>query len=195
MWSAYEEADLFLITTNSFLRKDGCLVMGAGIAKEARERYPGIDERLGRFVKMMCGHKGIYNTLISPNWPRAKLGIFQVKRDYAEPADLVQIGRSLRALKLRMVQYFQETGCSMDVHMNFPGIGCGGLEPDHVRPLLESLPHHVHIWRREEERPDGHEEAVRSEGDLSDHADWLQAEVERLRRLRMLQRRSGAITQ
>lgn len=39
MWTAFEQADLFLITTNSFLRKsDASLVMGAGIAWEAREQ-------------------------------------------------------------------------------------------------------------------------------------------------------------
>jgi hypothetical protein len=41
MWSAYPQADLFLITTNSTLKNDGCLVMGKGIALEAAQRFPG----------------------------------------------------------------------------------------------------------------------------------------------------------
>ena len=33
MWSAYDGADLFLVTTNSVVTHDGKLVMGAGIAR------------------------------------------------------------------------------------------------------------------------------------------------------------------
>ncbi len=47
MWTAYEPADLFLITTNSTIRRDGALVMGRGIARQAKERFPDLDVTLG----------------------------------------------------------------------------------------------------------------------------------------------------
>lgn len=48
MWSAYDGADLFLVTTNGVVTRDGKLVMGAGIARQARDRFPGLDEALGK---------------------------------------------------------------------------------------------------------------------------------------------------
>lgn len=40
MWSVYDDADLFLITTNSTLKKNGALAMGRGIAQQARAASP-----------------------------------------------------------------------------------------------------------------------------------------------------------
>lgn len=78
MWSAYTAADLFLITTNSTLKKGNhALVMGRGIARQAKERFPGLDITLGRHIQVLCGNEGIYGLLVSPRWPAAKLGAFQ----------------------------------------------------------------------------------------------------------------------
>lgn len=54
MWTAYEPADLFLITTNSTIRPDGALVMGRGIARQARDRFPGLAEVLGQHILNIC---------------------------------------------------------------------------------------------------------------------------------------------
>lgn len=87
MWTAYTAVDLFLITTNSTLRQgDHALVMGRGIARQAKERFPGLDTALGRQIQALCGNQGIYGLLISLRWPAAKLGAFQVKRHYSQPA-------------------------------------------------------------------------------------------------------------
>ncbi|MFW6042645.1 MAG: hypothetical protein ACOC9C_03095, partial [Chloroflexota bacterium] len=86
MWTAYDDADLFLITTNSTLKKNGALVMGRGIAQQARNRFPGLDLALGREIARRCGNRGEYGLLVSPRWPAAKLGAFQVKTDYGRPA-------------------------------------------------------------------------------------------------------------
>ncbi len=74
MWSAYPEADLFLITTNSTLQPGNILVMGRGIAKQARERFPGLNKALGQQIAQTCGRSGQYGLLISPRWPRLKSG-------------------------------------------------------------------------------------------------------------------------
>ena len=47
-WSVFSEADLFLITANATLTLQGKLVMGAGIAKEARDRFLGLGQALGK---------------------------------------------------------------------------------------------------------------------------------------------------
>ena len=88
MWSVYSEADLFLITTNSTLQPGNILVMGRGIAKQAHERFPGLNKALGQQIAQTCGRNGQYGLLISPRWPQAKIGAFQTKTDARQPASL-----------------------------------------------------------------------------------------------------------
>ncbi len=156
MWSAWNQADLFLITTNSSTRTDGHLVMGAGIARQARDRFPGLDARLGRVIKDMStvsvqfAHRGrTYNSwvvpyylLVSPDWPRAKIGLFQVKGRFNAPADPGLIKHSTEML----CQWCNEHP-EAQVHLNFPGIGNGRLEPGDVLPLINELPDSVHVWQ------------------------------------------------
>jgi len=79
MWSAYDDADLFVLTTNATIKRNGALVMGRGIARQARNRFPGLDTALGQQILSVCGSQGEYGLLVSPRWSAAKLGMFQVK--------------------------------------------------------------------------------------------------------------------
>jgi hypothetical protein len=141
MWTAYEGADLFLITTNSTLRKDGVLVMGRGIARQAKERFPGLDVVLGAQIQTICGSQGIYGLLISPRWPKARLGAFQVKRHWRQSADLALIEKSTTAL-----MHWVTCHADRQVCLNFPGIGNGRLPRTAVLPILQHLPDNVIIW-------------------------------------------------
>jgi len=58
LWTAFAPTNLFLITTNSTIRKDGALIMGRGIAQQARDRFPGLDVVLGKQILSLCGQKG-----------------------------------------------------------------------------------------------------------------------------------------
>ena len=146
MWTAYETAGLFLVTTNSTLTADGRLVMGwiiiqLGMARQARERFPSLDAALGAQIQTICGSQGFYGLLISRRWPAAKLAAFQVKHHWQRPADLSLITRSVTALTW-WARYHGD--CA--IHLNFPGIGNGGLARTAVLPLLTSLPDNVTIW-------------------------------------------------
>ncbi len=157
MWSAWDRADLFLITTNSSTRLDGRLVMGAGIARQARDRFPGLDARLGQAIKdraaikVSFSHRGreydwwtlsSYHLLVSPDWPRNKLGLFQVKCRFSSPASLDLIERSVSALRRWCGEH-----PNAEVHLNYPGIGNGRLDPSDVRPLIDELPDSVRVWQ------------------------------------------------
>ena len=141
MWTAYTAADLFLVSTNSTIRQDGALVMGRGIARQAKERFPGLDVALGRRIQVRCGNQGIYGLLVSPRWPTAKLGAFQVKRHYSQPTSLELIRRSTAALCAWCADH--PGAC---VHLNFPGIGNGRLRREDVLPIIAQLPNQVAIW-------------------------------------------------
>jgi hypothetical protein len=70
MRTAYTASDLFLITTNSILKKSShALVMGRGITRQAWDRFPGLAEALGQQVLNTCGSLGKYGLLISSGWP------------------------------------------------------------------------------------------------------------------------------
>lgn len=138
MWSVFTEADLFLITTNATITVEGKLVMGAGIAKQARDRFPGLDAALGKAV-IARGTR--YGLLVSPDWPKAKLGAFQTKLHWKDPSQLSLIREAVARLTLWCKAHPTAT-----VHLNFPGIGYGNLPRTHVLKLLEPLPDTVTIW-------------------------------------------------
>jgi hypothetical protein len=151
MWSSYDEADLFLITTNATITTRGALVMGRGIAWQAKGRFPGLDAALGRQVQALCGNQGIYGLLVSPRWPAAKLGAFQVKQHYSQPASLELIRHSTAALCAWCAEH-----PDAQVALNFPGIGNGRLRRADVLPIVTQLPEQVTIW---EYPPPGKENA------------------------------------
>lgn len=144
MWSVYEDADLFLITTNSAVTKEGVLVMGRGIALQANQRFPGLARALGQQILKTCGSLGTYGVLISSRWPEAKLGAFQVKIDPKQSASLALIQKSTTALCAWCKEHPQAS-----VHLNFPGIGYGGLLREEVLPIVEQLPETVCVWEEE----------------------------------------------
>ena len=141
MWSAYDQAGLFLITTNSTITRNGRLVMGRGIARQARDRFHGLAAALGQQIQQQCGSLGTYGLLISPRWPSAKLGAFQVKYHFGETADLVLIQQSAAALHQWAIAH-----PDVAVHLNTPGIGNGRLLRTAVLPLVASLPSNITIW-------------------------------------------------
>ncbi|MFQ5418876.1 MAG: hypothetical protein ACE5EY_00795 [Anaerolineae bacterium] len=141
MWLAYDDADLFVITTNAAIKRNGALVMGRGIARQARNRFPGLDVALGQQILSVCGNQGQYGLLVSPRWPEARLGAFQVKQHYSQPASLELIRHSTAALCAWCIEH-----PTARVALNFPGIGNGRLRREDVLPIVAQLPDQVTIW-------------------------------------------------
>lgn len=141
---SFEQGDMWLaggthfVTTNSTLRGHR-LVMGAGAARQAAEQWPHLPDRFGAIVQYTCGHLGEYNVIYTPDLP---CGAFQTKYHWSKPADHALIERSVEALVKLAVQIPGE------IHLNFPGIGLGGLSIMAVAPLLKPLPVNVHIWQK-----------------------------------------------
>ena len=140
MWDAYPTADRFVITTNSFITPDGRLVMGRGIARAARDRFPGLDRRLATAIRERGGHLGTYYLAIDP---LTKIIAFQVKHHWNDPANTSLIQGSANALT-RLIN-----GHPLNIHLNFPGIGNGHLTRAAVLPYLYDLPPNVTIWEKD----------------------------------------------
>lgn len=146
IWRIVNETDVFIVTTNATLKKDYRLVMGRGLAKQIRDRIPGIDLELG--TRILLGRHYTtsqqfylvnYLFVLVPRTPA--VGAFQVKEHYESPAKLELITGATQVL-IDLALSFKDKRFDM----NFPGIGNGQLERDVVLPIIVNLPDNVHVW-------------------------------------------------
>lgn len=143
MWSVFNHTNVFMITTNPMKRKDGAVVMGRGIALEAKTKFPSLPFDFGNELSNLhpeidqayVGQIGVYDN--TPVW------FFMVKDHWTKPASLDIIKSSVFYLK----HGFEWGNTRID--LNFPGIGNGNLPRDLVLPLLTDLPDNIHIWEYE----------------------------------------------
>lgn len=153
------DADWLCLTTNGFVRRDGRGVMGAGCAREATGRLPGIDARLGQALIERGNHVHYLGRRFRTGDEQLVFS-FPVKRHWKEQADLGLIERSAHELRALWERAFmrQFAGRSVEVLLagnGFdciaeradrprvvlprPGCGNGRRSYDEVRPLLEEV--------------------------------------------------------
>lgn len=136
MWSEFDLVDHFIITTNSVIKNNNALVMGAGIAKQVRDKWPGIDVQMGLAIRSTCVSGGTYGLILGNC-----LGMFQVKHHFKAEADLGLIANSAAMLRTEALANPKKLYA-----LNYPGIGNGKRAVTDVAPLLADLPSNVHIW-------------------------------------------------
>ena len=141
MWKIWDESNLFLITTNAFVKRNKELTMGRGMAKQAATRDSQIPLYFGREMKRQGNHMQVYGLFIPPLWPTRKEGAFQTKLHWQDRADIEIIQASTRELMDWAYEHH-----FMRADLNFPGIGLGRLHREEVLPIMEILPDNVHIW-------------------------------------------------
>ena len=132
-----QDYNYVLCTTNSYIKKDGSLVMGRGFAKDIKLTYAGIDIHFGNLITNYCKHLGTYGILFY-----GSVGAFQVKFDFKATA------------QLSLVEYSTQRLCEI-AHkhseywfgLNYPAVGNGKLSIEVIKPIIETLPDNVHIWR------------------------------------------------
>jgi hypothetical protein len=168
MWTAWEAADLFLITANATVVKStSALVMDKGIAREAYDRFYAhrVDTSLGKIISTTSGKptpsaNGVYlcyspyYLIVSPKWPAAKLGAFQVREWFDGRPDEMIISFAVGALIEWISRAREVLGRDPAVHLNCPGIGRGKMHFDDVLVHISRLPDCVTIWQRIYQRPE-----------------------------------------
>jgi O-acetyl-ADP-ribose deacetylase (regulator of RNase III) len=121
------EADLICIPTNSTLDKNGRLVMGAGLALQAKRRHPELPLLFGDQIKR---HYGFQNYgLIRCECQSYNIGALQTKTDWRLASSEKLILDSLQVLVLAI-----EQNNIKKVALPLLGAGCGGLSK--ARSLL-----------------------------------------------------------
>ena len=124
-WRLYDEDDKYIlcITTNGFIKKNGANVMGAGIAKQAKERFKNIDLHFGNLIKKN-GH------IVQPIGDR--LLSFPVKDFWYNNAKLDIIIDSLK--QLNAIALFNPDKIFI---LPKPGCGNGRLKWDDIKDVIE----------------------------------------------------------
>jgi len=112
------------VTTNGIIKRNGDLVMGAGIAKQAVQRFPRLPRILAQHVKA----RGNIPCLV----PECKIISFPTKHNWRNPSDPNLIIQSAR---LAMDLLPKDCTCAM----SRPGCGNGSLKWEQVKPLIEDI--------------------------------------------------------
>lgn len=121
--------DAFCITTNGFVKKDGACVMGRGIAQTCRDRFKGIDKRLGTRITQYGNH--VYQL---GQYEDGRILSFPVKHFWRDNADIELIKRSCHELN-----NFVDFKGYDKILLPRPGCGNGKLKWDDVKPVIESI--------------------------------------------------------
>jgi len=114
------------ITTNACLRQNGKLVMGAGNALEARNRFPGIDLVLGGYIKLY-GNR----CFRLPKW---QIITFPTKNNWKDLSSFELIQQSCKQL-IEILDKFKID----EVFLPKPGCGHGGRSWKAVKELISPL--------------------------------------------------------
>lgn len=113
------------VTTNGQTRGDGSAIMGAGVARQAVERCPGIDRVLGGILRTH-GNKVAW----LGSWNGKKLWSFPTKQVWQRDAEPELIAASARVLT---------EVASGDVALPRPGCSNGGLKWAAVRKIIAPI--------------------------------------------------------
>lgn len=120
------EADYRCITTNGALRFNGRAIMGAGIALQARSRYPELEVTLGNLIHAHGNHVHLLDhNLIS----------FPTKVHWNRNSDLDLIMHSAREL-VALVNTLPD---ARRVLLTRPGCGMGKLQWDVVKTAITNI--------------------------------------------------------
>lgn len=124
LWT--HEAEYRLITTNGVIDEKGLLIMGAGVALDAKKRFPHLPYLLGGYVFEYGNRPFILKT--------EKIITFPTKRHWRDLSDVFLIRESAK-LVVAIVDKF---GIKSVVGTR-PGCGNGGLDWKIVKPYIADV--------------------------------------------------------
>lgn len=124
------KADAICFTSNGVVKKDGSLVMGAGVAKAFKNTIPGLAQKAGSLVQ----EYGNYCQYIM-DWNGTAILNYPTKHHWKDSSDIQLIKESANHLCHLTNDYGWGT-----VFVPAPGCGLGGLSFDKdVEPVLRNI--------------------------------------------------------
>jgi hypothetical protein len=130
--AAMRTVPVVCVTTNLQVSR-GVAVMGAGIAREARDLFPGLAKKYGEQLQWFKSALYVGPFSSTALW-NCHLIMFPTKDDWRNPSIPAMIEKSATDL-VGITDYlrFQE------VLLPRPGCGMGGLQWTNVKPLLDPI--------------------------------------------------------
>ena len=129
-----KDGEVICVTTNGFVKANGGCVMGRGIARQVRDMFPGIDIRLGGYIKKY-GNRCFNLADVTMNGKKFRLVSFPVKHIWSDQADINLIIKSCGELMELADKYGYKK-----IYLPAPGCGNGRLNYEHeVKPWIENL--------------------------------------------------------
>ncbi len=120
------DADARCVTTNSEIKSNGRLVMGAGVAKQAVQRYPELDARIAALLKVF-GNLPFY-------FEDIKIISFPTKHNWRDPSDIDLIKNSAEHAR-----WIADAHNLKKVLLTQPGCGLGRLYWPYVRKVIAPI--------------------------------------------------------
>lgn len=125
MWSI--DTDAICVTTNGIVKKNGEAVMGAGVALQAKNRYPNLPKSLATRLRSAGNH--VYHI---PQSDGSNIITFPTKHNWRDDSDISLIERSCEELVV-----LTDRRAWNKVVLTRPGCANGKLNWDTVRPVLK----------------------------------------------------------
>lgn len=130
-----EDACAICFTSNGKLKLNGELVMGAGIAKAFKDRWPWLPALFGLFVKESGNQVHNERFPLNKNGVKFSIVSFPTKYHWRDPSDLELI--FLSAMELKCLA--DEKGWQK-IYLPRPGCSLGGLDwESQVKPLIAPI--------------------------------------------------------
>lgn len=129
IFGSEQKYDAICVTTNGIVRNNGRLVMGAGVAKAFKEKYPGLDLELGKKVSQ-------YGNVPFVIYRQGTAIVsFPTKHNWRHKSDIGLIMNSAKTLvKITSGRFWTS------VALTPPGCGNGGLDwKTQVEPALKGI--------------------------------------------------------
>jgi hypothetical protein len=131
--------DAICFTSNGVVKKDGSLVMGAGVAKVFRDRFIGLDKRAGDAVREygnVCRCVCRLPCLVCDGCILEGIDIvaFPTKHHWRDPSDIALIIKSAYEL----MQLVESNNWKL-VALPRPGCSNGGLQWSEVKKVLDPI--------------------------------------------------------
>ncbi|MCV0439707.1 MAG: hypothetical protein K5880_13860 [Hydrogenophaga sp.] len=130
IWNLATELDAWVVVpTNTCVRQDNKAVMGAGMAKDAADRYPGLAENLGVHIGKFDSRLYVSNPVIC----------LPTKHNWRNPSKIEFVEQGCYEL-LDLARILSSVGDARPILLPQLGCGLGGLNWERqVRPLVDSI--------------------------------------------------------
>lgn len=136
IWDYHKEGHWIVITTNGYVKTNSEAVMGAGVALQAKQRFPKLPLELGGHIKKWGNQAFLF--------PQYRIITMPVKKVWWEKADIKLIETGCEWLAEVVNMNYWTTGVNIlnqirdgSVYLVRPGCGNGQLDWKDVKPILE----------------------------------------------------------